>query len=159
MIVNLNWIMFFVDGLICGIYWILGYTIDLTKLYSRNILGDKYIVLLGTSLFTNSDVFDMMLYIATSAHHTFVFITGMIISILILLNQLYIKWCIIGYVFIILWLSLIIQPCELFGNEPNSIIMKKILKKSLIKCPNCKHGFNELSIIELKNNNIKHVWC
>lgn len=159
MTMNINWVMFFVDGLICGVYWILGNTIDLTNLYSRNILGDKYIVLLGTSLFTKSDVFDMMLYIATSAYNTFVFITVMITCILILLNQLTIQCYIIGYIFIIIWLSLIIQPRELYGIEPNSIITKKILKKSQIKCPTCRQGFNELSFIEMKNNNIKHVWC
>lgn len=164
---NIDWYMLIVDGFVCGCYWALGISIDLQDIYSRTILGTEYLYLLKTNIFVEEDVFNMMLYIFTSSYFVFIFATFINFGLFVFMNGLNIgytmffsEWIFVGYIIVFTMLStLSCGPDKLFGNEPNTIITKLILKKSKIKCSKCNFGFDEMSIIEYDSENIKHFYC
>lgn len=163
---NFDWIILLADGIVCTIYWLIGNDMKLSNLYSKQILGNLYNDIIDSNVFSKDDVYDMMLYIATSAYITFITVSGITLITLCSFNGLtlgYIMFCrgwgIIGDIIILYFLSAIVSPYELFGKEPNTIITRKILIKGKIPCALCNKEFNEASMIKIENGNAQHIWC
>ena len=66
---------------------------------------------------------------------------------------------VIGYIMGLLMFMSYVNPQQVFGQEPDAVITKMLLRKADVKCPRCRRGFNKHSVVENVGGNVQHIWC
>lgn len=152
-----QWLIFFLEGLVCGLYWSTGVVLDLDGLICKKVLGSTYVRLLSCpGVFTEEEIYDMMLFVATTAHFSFVLMGG---SLMVIIGNWGFGVVVIGYIMGLLMFMSYVNPQQVFGQEPDAVITKMLLRKADVKCPRCRRGFNKHSVVENVGGNVQHIWC